>query len=50
MAGRVSDMRNQLNKSLHDYSKPWTSLLETMEHKTGVDRLYIFIGMWNRIF
>ncbi|XP_044264659.1 receptor expression-enhancing protein 5 [Tribolium madens] len=44
MAGRVAEIKDELNKSLHDKSKPWTSLLTTFEAKTGVDRLYIFIG------
>jgi hypothetical protein len=44
MAGRVAEIKDELNKSLHDASKPWSSVLATVEAKTGVDRLYIFIG------
>ncbi|RZC36300.1 receptor expression-enhancing protein 5 [Asbolus verrucosus] len=44
MAGRVAEIKEELSKSLRDGSKPWTSVLATAEAKTGVDRLYLFIG------
>ncbi|XP_019866769.1 receptor expression-enhancing protein 5 [Aethina tumida] len=44
MAGRVNEIKEQIAKSLHDSSKPWTPLLKNLEVKTGVDRLYIFLG------
>ena len=44
MAGRVAELKDELNKALHDGSKPWTSLLAMVEAKTGVDRLYVFVG------
>ncbi|KAF2904046.1 hypothetical protein ILUMI_02143 [Ignelater luminosus] len=44
MASRIMNMKEQLESSLHDTSKPWAKLLQTVEAKTGVDRLYIFIG------
>lgn len=44
MAQKLSDLKKQLDESLRDSSKPWTSTLSNMEAKTGVDRLYIFLG------
>ncbi|KAG5876199.1 hypothetical protein JTB14_001942 [Gonioctena quinquepunctata] len=45
-------MKQQLDVSLHDSSKPWTSILDKAEKKTGLDRLYIcagavvLVGLW----
>ncbi|XP_018321442.1 receptor expression-enhancing protein 6 isoform X2 [Agrilus planipennis] len=44
MAGKIMDLKNQLEVSLRDKSKPWTTVLDVLEGKTGVDRLFIFIG------
>lgn len=44
MAQRLNEAKIQIVASLHDTSKPWTSVLAKAERKTGLDRLYIFIG------
>lgn len=43
-------LKNQLTSSLHDGTKPWTSVLAKAERKTGVDRLYIFLGKYSFFF
>lgn len=37
-------MKEYLEKTLRDESKPWTKLFVLAEEKTGIDRLYIFVG------
>lgn len=44
MAGKILAIKEQVNASLHDTSKPWTKCFEEAEKKSGVDRLYIFVG------
>jgi len=44
MAQKIDEIKNTLNDSLNDDSKPWTSLFDLIEQKTGVPRMYIFIG------
>ncbi|CAH1109844.1 unnamed protein product [Psylliodes chrysocephalus] len=52
MAQTFKEIKNRLDVSLHDNSKPWTSLLATAEEKSGVNRVYlalgvaVFIGLW----
>ncbi|KAJ8955453.1 hypothetical protein NQ318_003553 [Aromia moschata] len=43
MAKKFSEIKEELDKSLHDPSKPWTVILDQAEKKTGVERLYIFV-------
>lgn len=43
MAQKLQDIKDQLSKALRDPSKPWTALFDKAE-RSGVDRLYIFIG------
>lgn len=45
MASKIFEVKEQLQKSLHDETKPWTKLFASMERKTGVDRLYVCIGL-----
>ncbi|XP_045473541.1 receptor expression-enhancing protein 5 isoform X1 [Harmonia axyridis] len=45
MAGKILAIKDQVNESLHDTSKPWTKCFEEAEKKSGVDRLYIFVGV-----
>lgn len=45
MASRVQEVKTCLDKSLRDASKPWTNTFSMLEEKTGVDRLYIFLGI-----
>lgn len=41
---RIAAVKEQLEKTLKDESKPWVKLLIQAEGKTGIDRLYIFVG------
>ncbi|XP_034939756.1 receptor expression-enhancing protein 5-like [Chelonus insularis] len=41
---RIVAMKDSLEKALKDESKPWAKLFATAEAKTGIDRLYIFLG------
>ncbi|XP_044745547.1 receptor expression-enhancing protein 5 isoform X1 [Coccinella septempunctata] len=45
MAGKILAIKEQVNASLHDTNKPWTKCFEEAEKKSGVDRLYIFVGL-----
>lgn len=45
----INNIRKQLDDSLHDASKPWTSVLTTLESKSGINRSYLFIGMHKSI-
>lgn len=45
MAQKFTNIKDQLASSLHDTNKPWSSILAKVERKTGVNRLYIFIGL-----
>lgn len=49
MAGKIMEIKENLNKFLHEKGKPWTSILGQAEAKTGVDRLYIFVGKYKFI-
>lgn len=44
MAARIQEVKDHLEKALHDKTKPWATALDMAESKTGVDRLYIFVG------
>lgn len=44
MAQKFSEIKKQLDKSLHDPEKPWTEIFAKVEKNTGVDRIYIFLG------
>ncbi|XP_072748047.1 receptor expression-enhancing protein 5 isoform X2 [Anoplolepis gracilipes] len=41
---RIVAVKEYLEKALKDESKPWVKLFILGEEKTGVDRLYIFVG------
>jgi len=45
MAAQIMNFKDQLDASLHDSSKPWTGILANIEGKTGVNRLYVFVGI-----
>jgi len=45
MAQKFDEIKNSLNDSLHDDTKPWKSPLDLLEQKTGVSRVYIVIGV-----
>jgi len=44
MAEKIKEVRDSLDKALRDESKPWATTFAMVEAKTGVDRLYIFLG------
>ncbi|XP_055628155.1 receptor expression-enhancing protein 5 isoform X3 [Toxorhynchites rutilus septentrionalis] len=44
MAQKLEDVRTSIEKSLKDDSKPWTPAFKLAEEKSGVPRLYIFLG------
>lgn len=41
---RIVAVKEYLEKALKDESKPWTKMFAYAEEKTGIDRLYIFVG------
>ncbi|XP_011866396.1 PREDICTED: receptor expression-enhancing protein 5-like isoform X2 [Vollenhovia emeryi] len=41
---RIVAVKEYLEKTLKDESKPWTKMFVLAEEKTGVDRLYVFVG------
>lgn len=41
---RIVAVKEYLEKALKDETKPWTKMFALAEEKTGVDRLYIFVG------
>lgn len=44
MSAKLIEYRDTLERQLNDKSKPWTKYFEKLEEKTGVSRLYIFLG------
>jgi hypothetical protein len=44
MGTRIEGYKESLDKALHDEKQPWTSVLEWAEGKTGIKRLYLFMG------
>uniref|UniRef100_A0A1B6LC06 Receptor expression-enhancing protein n=1 Tax=Graphocephala atropunctata TaxID=36148 RepID=A0A1B6LC06_9HEMI len=45
MASKVAEYKDSIDKALHDNQKPWTGWLALAEEKTGVKRLYLFLGL-----
>lgn len=41
---RIVAVKEYLEKALKDESKPWAKMFALAEEKTGVDRLYVFVG------
>uniref|UniRef100_A0A8D8WAL1 Receptor expression-enhancing protein n=2 Tax=Cacopsylla melanoneura TaxID=428564 RepID=A0A8D8WAL1_9HEMI len=41
----IAEVRENLNQSLNDESKPWSPFLALAEQKTGVKRIYIVLGL-----
>lgn len=44
MANKIEEYKTMINKELTDKSKPWTKWFDLLEAKSGVPRLYAFIG------
>lgn len=49
MGTKVESYRESLDKALHDESQPWTNALKWAECKTGIKRLYLFLGESDQI-
>lgn len=44
MSQRVDELKQSVNQSLSDSTKPWKAAFDFVEEKTGVPRLYLFSG------
>lgn len=44
---KVQEIKDQVDKSLTDESKPWTPIFALLESKTGVKRSYLFSGKFS---
>jgi hypothetical protein len=44
MANKIEEYKTLINKELTDKSKPWTQWFDLLEAKTGVPRIYSFLG------
>lgn len=44
MSARIHEIRDTLERQLNDKSKPWTPYFDKAEQKTGVSRVYLFVG------
>ncbi|XP_014371443.2 receptor expression-enhancing protein 5 isoform X2 [Papilio machaon] len=45
MSIRLQEYKDAIEKNLKDRSKPWTKYFDIAESKTGVSRVYIFVGI-----
>lgn len=53
MGSKLQEYKDTLERSLVDKSKPWTKYFDKAEQKTGVNRVYIFVGectFFSRLF
>lgn len=44
MSQRVDELKQNIDKSLNDSTKPWKAAFDFVEEKSGVPRLYLFSG------
>lgn len=44
MTTKLQEYKDTLERTLNDKSKPWTKFFEKAEAKTGVNRVYLFVG------
>lgn len=44
MAQKFDEYKERIHKHLTEKDKPWTPLLDIAEAKTGVPRVYLFLG------
>lgn len=44
MAARILVLKDQIDAALRDEKQPWTRILAETEFRTGVNRLYLFLG------
>uniref|UniRef100_A0A1B6C5U4 Receptor expression-enhancing protein n=1 Tax=Clastoptera arizonana TaxID=38151 RepID=A0A1B6C5U4_9HEMI len=45
MASKIQEYKETLDKNLNDDKKPWAGPFAWAENKTGVKRLYLFLGL-----
>uniref|UniRef100_A0A1Y1NAE2 Receptor expression-enhancing protein n=1 Tax=Photinus pyralis TaxID=7054 RepID=A0A1Y1NAE2_PHOPY len=45
MAARILQLKEKLERTLHDEDQIWTERLASLEQRSGIDRLYIFVVM-----
>ncbi|XP_063372024.1 receptor expression-enhancing protein 5 isoform X1 [Cydia amplana] len=45
MSAKLLEYRESIERQLRDKSKPWTTTFDQLESKTGVNRLYLFVGL-----
>lgn len=44
MSLKLQEYKDTIEKNLRDRSKPWTKYFDLAEEKTGVSRVYLFVG------
>lgn len=44
MANKLDEYKSKIEKELSDNSKPWTKYFALAQEKTGVNKVYIFLG------
>lgn len=44
MTAKFQEYKDLIERNLTDKSKPWTKYFELAEQKTGVNRVYLFVG------
>lgn len=44
MSAKLLEYKDTIERNLTDKSKPWTKYFEIAEQKSGVSRVYLFIG------
>ncbi|KOB73099.1 Receptor expression enhancing protein isoform 2 [Operophtera brumata] len=45
MSAKLLEYKDTIENNLNDKSKPWTKYFEIAEQKTGVSRVYLFVGL-----
>jgi len=44
MANELAELKEKINKNLHDQTKPWEPIFKYLQDTTGLERIYIFWG------
>jgi hypothetical protein len=44
MGSKLQEYKEIIERNLVDKSKPWTKYFDRAEQKTGVNRVYLFVG------
>ncbi|XP_013195129.1 receptor expression-enhancing protein 5 isoform X2 [Amyelois transitella] len=45
MGSKIQEYKDTLERTLNDKSKPWVKYLDLAEQKSGVNRVYLFVGL-----